>query len=476
MYIKIKQDYHKKKPRFFNRKNTFENQEGFRISKKNLYGSFIIMPKLSPHFQNRKPSSIRMAQIEFLKRTDKVHAINVSIGDVSLPMHPKMQERMFHLDSDQSPFNTGVVPYSLTKGFEETNKAFLNIIAASGYETTGLYSQITDGGSLAMELITIGCCGPAGTKEQPLLLIDAAYTNYMTMANRLGRTTISVQRNLQSDGTFTLPDIAEIERTIIEHKPWALVVIPYDNPTGHFYDTESMIALAQLCVKHDLWMISDEAYRELFYVDKPATSIRGITDKEVPGIEGRRISIETASKVRNACGLRVGALVTDNKEFHEKSVAEYTANLCTNVIGQYIFGALAHESKEDLQIRYSKQRNYYKWMLESVTNDFKTALPGIIISSPDASLYSVIEVNPIAKPWFDANEFVLYCASQGKVNINGEDLTLLVAPMWGFYSPAPWQENPGKTQMRIAYILPPEQMRLVPVLFKELFQQFEANR
>lgn len=139
-----------------------------------------------------------------------------------------------------------------------------------------------------------------------------------------------------------------------------MVVIPYDNPTGHFYDQESMITLAQLCVKYDLRMISDEAYRELFYVNKPATSIRGITDKEVPGIVGRRISIETASKVRNACGLRVGALVTDNKEFHEKSVAEYTANLCTNVIGQYIFGALAHESKEELQARYSKQRTYYK--------------------------------------------------------------------------------------------------------------------
>jgi hypothetical protein len=62
------------------------------------------MPKLSPHFQNRKPSSIRMAQIEFLKRTDKVQAINVSIGDVSLPMHPKMQERMFSLESETSPF------------------------------------------------------------------------------------------------------------------------------------------------------------------------------------------------------------------------------------------------------------------------------------------------------------------------------------------------------------------------------------
>ena len=421
-----------------------------------------------------------MAQIEFLKRTDNVQAINVSIGDVSLPMHPKMIERMTHLDDEKSPFKNWVVPYSITKWYEETSTAFLHIIAASGFDTTNLYSQITDGGSLGMELIIIGCCGPAGSKEQPLLLIDAAYTNYMTLANRVGRSTISVKRNLQKDGSFTLPDISEIEKTITEYNPGGLVVIPYDNPTGHFYDQESMIALAQLCVKHNLWMISDEAYRELFYVDMSTTSIRWITDKEVPGIQGRRISIETASKVRNACGLRVGALVTDNKEFHEKAIAEYTANLCTNVIGQYIFGALAHESREDIQTRYRKQRAYYKGMLESVTNDFKTRIPGIIISSPDASLYSVIDVRDIAKPGFDANEFVLYCASKWQVeterNGNKEQLTLLVAPMSGFYSPLKDEENPGKTQMRIAYILSPEDMKLVPILFKELFEQFEAGR
>ncbi|HMS91064.1 MAG TPA: aminotransferase class I/II-fold pyridoxal phosphate-dependent enzyme [Candidatus Absconditabacterales bacterium] len=438
------------------------------------------MTKLSSHFQNRKPSSIRMAQIEFLKRTDNVQAINVSIGDVSLPMHPKMQERMFHLQNEESPFKKGIVPYSLSKGYEETNNAFINIIAASGYDTTGLYSQITDGGSLGMELIIVGCCGPAGSKEQPLLLIDAAYTNYMTMANRVGRSTISVRRNLQKDGKFTLPDITELEKTIKENRPGALVVIPYDNPTGHFYDQESMITLAQLCVKYDLWMISDEAYRELFYVNKPATSIRGITNKDVPGIEGRRISIETASKVRNACGLRVGALVTDNKEFHEKSIAEYTANLCTNVIGQYIFGALANESKEDLQLRYKKQREYYKEMLETTTNMFKESIPGIIISSPEASLYSVIDVRDIAKQDFDANEFVFYCASKGQVqqkrNGKMENLTLLVAPMTCFYSSHEGEKNPGKTQMRIAYILSPEEMKLVPTLFKELFEQFEKNR
>jgi len=126
--------------------------------------------------------------------------------------------------------------------------------------------------------------------------------------------------------------------------------------------------------------------------------------------------------------------VTDNKEYHEKSVAENTANLCSNTIGQYIFGALAHESKEDLQKRFEQQRNYYKPMLESLTNDMKSLMPGVIVSSPDASLYSVIDVRNIAKPGFDANKFVYYCASEGKVELDGKFQTLLTAPMDGFYS------------------------------------------
>ena len=96
----------------------------------------------------------------------------------------------------------------------------------------------------------------------------------MTIANRVGRKTISVKRNLLPDGRFTLPDVAEIEKIIEEKKPGALVVIPYDNPTGHFYDREAMIELAKICVKYDLRMISDEAYRELFYVDALPSSIR----------------------------------------------------------------------------------------------------------------------------------------------------------------------------------------------------------
>src|SRR5699024_11804988 len=103
-----------------------------------------------------------------------------------------------------------------------------------------------------------------------------------------------------------------------------MLIIPYDNPTGQLYSEEMMLEIAKLCVKYNMWLLSDEAYRGLFYdEDRKIISIWGITDDQVPGIEGRRLSLESTSKVFNACGLRIGAVITDNKEYHEKSAAEY---------------------------------------------------------------------------------------------------------------------------------------------------------
>ncbi len=434
------------------------------------------MPQLSNHFQSRKPSAIRTAQIEFMKRNDDTTAINTAIGNVSLPAHPAMQKRMFDLQNENSPFKNWVVKYTATVWEKETNEAFLNIIKSSGFNTNGLYSQITDWGSQAMELVTIGVCWDAGKDECPLLLIDAAYTNYVSMADRVGRKTISVRRTFQDNGQFTLPDIAEIEKKIEKEKPWAIVVIPYDNPTWQYYNLDAMKKIAQLCVKYDMRMISDEAYREFFYTGEKVSSIWWITNKEVPGIEWKRISIETSSKVWNACWLRIGAIITDNQDFHQKSVAENTAWLCSNAIGQYIFWALAHESKKDLNKWYQKQRTYYFDMMKNLTQEFKNKLPWIIVSSPDASIYSVIDVKNIAKPWFDAMKFVLYCAQKWSVNINWEKYTLLVSPMTGFYKTKEWEKNPWLTQMRIAYVDTPDHMKLVPRLFKELFEKFKKTK
>jgi len=432
-------------------------------------------PFLSEHFQHREPSDIRLAQIEFMKRAEPVEAINVAIGNVSLPMHPAMIRRLAGLQAPDSPFREGVVKYTATVGVEETRQAFLNIIASSGLSTQGLHVQVTEGGSQAMELILLGVCGPAGSGKRPLLAIDPTYTNYGAMAERIGRATVSMTRTLAGDGRFTLPGTDEIESLIRRHKPGALLVIPYDNPTGQFFSREQMRELAGLCVRHNLWLVSDEAYRELYYTEGGAVSIWGLAEREVPGIEGRRIGLDSASKVWNACGLRIGALVTDNEEFHRRSVAENTANLCPNAIGQYIFGALAHESQADLARWYERQRDYYRGLLARLTGEMSRMLPGLIVSSPAASIYSVLDVRGIVKPEFDAQEFVMYCARQGAVELEGRRYTLLVSPMAGFYRGGKGP-NPGRTQMRIAYVEPPEALQKVPILFRELLARYEAHR
>ncbi|MBN2260902.1 MAG: aminotransferase class I/II-fold pyridoxal phosphate-dependent enzyme [Clostridiales bacterium] len=435
-------------------------------------------PILSTHFESRTPSSVRLAQMKYEDRKIKPEAvINVGIGNVSLPTNPAMMKRMFNLDAPESPFKNGIIRYSSTVGFSETQDAFKNILACEGFDTSNLHVQVTDGGSAAMELLLIGTSGAAGTEDKPLMMIDPAYTNYISFAERVGRATVTVKREMTEDGKFNLPELNIIEEEIKKHNPGALLVIPYDNPTGQLYDYDTMKDLAKLCVKYNMWMVSDEAYRELYYeVEKPLVSIWGLTDADVPGIEGRRMSIETASKVWNACGLRIGALITDNAEFHTKSVAEYTANLCANVIGQYIFGALAHETKEELVEWVTGLRNYYQKQIMTVYNGLKTMEPGLIVSSPDASIYSVIDVRNVVKPGFDATEFVLYCAGEGAIDIDGVKTTLLVAPMKGFYDVKGNDYNPGSTQFRISFVETPENMAKIPELFVKLLREYEAQR
>lgn len=435
-------------------------------------------PILSAHFESRKPSDVRLAQMKYEERAVKPEAvINVGIGNVSLPTNPAMQKRMFELNAPESPFANGIVRYSTTAGTEECRNAFKNILDCQGFDTSKLHIQVTDGGSAGMELLLVGLCGPAGTGEKPLMMIDPAYTNYISFSERVGRKTVTVKRALDENGKFTLPELNKIEDAIKEHNPGALLVIPYDNPTGQLFDYEALKDLAKLCVKYNMWMVSDEAYRELYYDEgTKLVSIWGIDNSDVPGIEGRRISIETASKVWNACGLRIGAVISDNAEFSNRSIAEYTANLCANVIGQYIFGALAHETKEQIADWCKGLKDYYKEQIMMVYNGLKKLEPGLIVSSPDASIYSVIDVRNVVKPGFDAIDFVLYCAGEGKVEINGVETTLLVAPMKGFYNVAKGEVNPGATQFRISFVESPENLAKVPELFVKLLKQFEDQR
>ena len=425
-------------------------------------------PKISSHYINRKPSSIRTAQISFNERSDKnsIRPINLAIGNVSLPMHPAMIKRMGNLRDKNSPFANGVLRYTSSSGYEETIKAFLNIISYEGIKTSNLNCLITDGGSQAMEIVLLGVCGTSN--NTPIMLLDPAYTNYLEFSKRLSIPIVSVSRYIDDRGNFNTLNFEKINSLIKLKKPNGLVVIPYDNPTGQFINQRDLTKLASICVENKIWLISDEAYRQLYYEGNSSSTIWKITQNEVPNIDGFRISIESASKVWNACGLRIGGLVTDNKTFYNKSVNEYTSNLCANALGQYIFGALADISYDEINLWYLKQRNYYLPLMNSIRDSIIEKIPGVLISKPSAAIYLIIDFKNICNPEFDANDFIQYCAKKGCVKYNKIDYTLLFAPLNEFYS----GDEKVKTQIRIAIVEKPKYLNLAPIILSELFKEF----
>lgn len=421
---------------------------------------------ISNHFHKRLPSPIRSAQIAFSERPDfeEIEVINMAIGNISLPMYPAMIKKMKEIG--RSIFSDGVVKYTPTVGTKNARKAFLNILEAEGYDTTGIKSMVTDGGSAAMELMLLGICGP--NSHRPILFLDPTYTNYKDFAKRFSIPTISFNRKINDDGTFSEIDFDEIESLIIDYKPTGILIIPYDNPTGQFLSKNVLCKIGKLAVKYDIWIISDEAYRSLSFSNNIGSSIWSLNESNVKGITGRRISIESASKVWNACGIRIGGLLTDNKAMHDSAVSEYTANLCANALGQEIFGVLAKEPHGKIIKWQISQKNYYKTVSDKLKSEFQKNMPGLIVTIPEAAIYFVLDFRNITDHQFNTTDFIHYCATEGKVQINGTYYTLLLAPMSGFYN----SREQGKTQVRVAIVENLDRMELAPKILKQLFNKY----
>ncbi len=445
----------------------------------------IVDPRFSNYFNSIKPSGLRVAQTLFAQRVEKeqkegkpaIEAINVAIGSVSLKTHPKLLKR--YLKPEDPALTEGIWRYGETPGTKKANEVFIKIIHAflPKDKRPRLYSLIQEGGSAVMRTVLLGLCGDPGKDERPLLVMNPTYTNYKAVSEELGRKIVAVDRALDRHGNFSHIAVEEIEKAVKKYKPGALLIIPYDNPSGQLMRQKTINEYARICLENNIFLVSDEAYRGLYYVDEEAPTIWKVTDDEVPGIEsaGIRISIESLSKTFNACGLRMGALVTDNELFRDRASAANTTYLCPSSIDQHIVEALYDEKEEDILEWIGQLKDYYKRILENLYTEFKRLMPSLIVSRPEASLYTVLDVRDVAREGFDAEDFVMFCAKEGEVDINGRRMTLLVSPMWGFYNVL-HNENPGKTQMRIACVEPEDKMRLVPELFTRLFEQYEAKR
>ncbi len=416
--------------------------------------------ELSKFFQELKSSAIRHAQQCFAERKDSVKAVNASIGNVSLPLHPAMQKRLENL-SQHPEFGQGIVKYTSTSGMDETKEAFKKVISLCGADTSDLDMVITSGGSQAIDLALLGCC----QENRPLIISEPAYSNYISIAEAYKIPIVALPHKLNENGDFE--NLDDLESTIKKHNPGAIVVIPYDNPTGKLITQEKLNEIAKLCVKYDLWLISDEAYRLLHYTENESPSIWKVTENDVPGIAGRKIGIETVSKYLNGCGLRIGALISDNKEFIQKATIFASSHLCAGAIAQYIVGGIYDENEENLRKWIENLRNYYQNLLISTSNQLKKRIPNIIVSSPQSSLYLVADLENIVPKSFKISDFCQFCAEKGKIITKFGKFTLLFAPMENFY-----HSNPdfGRYQMRLSFVAPKEEIELIPELLDGLLK------
>ncbi len=418
--------------------------------------------ELSEFFQGLNSSAIRHAQQCYAERKDAVKAVNASIGNVGLPVHPAMHSRIKNL-SQHAEFGQGIVKYTSTAGLKETKEAFKKVISLCGANTEDLDLIITSGGSQAIDLVLLGCC----QDNRPLIISEPAYSNYISIAEAYKIPIIALPHQLNDDGDFQ--NLDDLERTIKENNPGAIVVIPYDNPTGKLITQEKLNEIAKLCVKYDLWMISDEAYRLLHYTENEPPSIWKITEKEAPGITGRKIGIETVSKYLNGCGLRIGALVSDNKEFIQKATIFASSHLCAGAIAQYIVGGVNEEKDENLLKWIENLRNHYQNLLISTSNELKKRLPNIIVSAPQSAIYLVVDLRKLVPNSFKISDFCHFCAEKGKISTNLGDFTLLFTPMESFYHSDP---EFGRYQMRLSFVAHEKEIKLIPELLEKLLESY----
>ena len=316
------------------------------------------------------------------------------------------------------------VPYSNSAGLIELREGLVN----KYYKQIGIDIEVPEllvtvaGSESVLMALEITC--NAGDE---VIVVEPFYTNYNTFAFMNEITLKAVPTDIRNG--FQLPPIEEFEKAITD-KTKAILVCNPGNPTGTLYSKESMLALGEIVKKHDLFLISDEVYREFCYTDEPHFSAMNI-----PGAEQNVILIDSVSKRYNLCGVRVGCIVSHNREVMTAALKYGQARLCPPVLGQIAaIGALdtTDEYLRDVRAEYIRRRDY---MIENLNR-----IPGVYTPLPMGAFYTVAEL-----PVDDTEKFARWMLEEFRY----EGQTTMVTPAASFFK----TPGKGKNYARLAYVL-----------------------
>jgi aspartate aminotransferase len=391
------------------------------------------MPKISNKGKSMPESPIRKL-VPFAENAKKrgVNVIHLNIGQ------PDIKTPQIALDAVKNN-DIKVLAYSRSEGSEEYRTKIADYYKKHQIDVKHDEILVTTGGSEAL-LFTMGSIADVGDE---VIIPEPFYANYNGFATASGVKVVPVISSIEN--AFALPPIEEFE-TLITPKTKAIIICNPGNPTGYLYTEEEIKKLKDLVLKHDLFLIADEVYREFVYDGLKHHSIMQET-----GLEQHAIMIDSVSKRYSMCGARIGCIVTKNKEVMATALKFAQARLSPPTYAQ-----IASEAALDTPESYFTEVNEEYKQRRNVLVEELQKVSGVKVSSPKGAFYCVVEL-PVA----DADDFAQWLLE----DYNDEGTTVMVAPASGFYS----TQGAGKNQIRIAYVLKQESLiRAVEILNKAL--------
>ena len=387
------------------------------------------MPKISNRGVIMPASPIRkLVPLSNAAKSRGIKVYHLNIGQPDLPTPPEALEALKHIDRK-------VLEYSPSDGIRSLREKLATYYHRFNIDVTPDDIIVTVGGSEAVLFAFMACLDPG----DEIIVPEPAYANYMAFAISAGAVIKTVTSSI--DEGFALPPVEKFEELITPRTKGILICNP-NNPTGYLYTQSEMNPLRDIVKKYDLFLFSDEVYREFCYTGAPY-----ISAFHLKGIEEQVVLIDSVSKRYSECGIRIGAIITKHAELKKNVMKFCQARLSPPLLGQIVAEASIDASPEYMLDTYNEYVERRKFLIDGINR-----IPGCYSPIPMGAFYTVARL-----PVDDADRFCEWCLRE----FQWEGQTIFMAPASGFYT----TPDHGRDEVRLAYVIEkPELAKALEVL------------
>lgn len=398
------------------------------------------MPTISTRGTEMPASPIRkLAPLADAAKQRGIHVYHLNIGQPDLPTPRVALDAIRHIDRK-------VLEYSPSAGYRSYREKLTSYYEKYGIHLTADDIIVTAGGSEAVLFAFLACLNPG----DEIIVPEPAYANYMAFAISAGARIRTVTTTI--DEGFALPKVEKFEE-LINDRTRAILICNPNNPTGYLYTRREMNQIRDLVRKYDLFLFSDEVYREFIYTGSPY-----ISACHLEGIEQNVVLIDSVSKRYSECGIRIGALITKNEEIRRAVMKFCQARLSPPLIGQIAAEASLDVDEEYMRDVYDEYVERRKCLIDGLNR-----IPGVYSPIPMGAFYTVARL-----PVDDSDRFCAWCLT----DFEYQGQTVFMAPASGFYT----TPGAGKDEVRISYTLKKEDLTRALVVLQKALQQYPGRR